>query len=372
MPRKVLLAVAALVLLPLTALIAFIAYSWATNLDPRPVELAELSCDPTAPPLRPGQELSVMSWNVQYMASKNYTFFYDLMDGSGPDTRPSREHIEQTLREVARVIVEEDPDVILLQEVDEGAGRTDLEDQTARLLELLPDDYVCRAEAFYWRADFVPDPNIMGPVGMKLVTLSRHRIDGATRVALAEVPKDPVTQLFFLKRAVLSTTLAVAGSSKGFAVLNTHLAAFAQGDDTMQRQVDQVAALTASREQTHRGWVAGGDFNLLAPPSSLEAGPNPSFGRLSAGEQAYYNPTTELLTMYAAGHQSVPPLELINGPEAEEAHTFFPNNRAEGPDRTLDYIFMPKSMRLVDGHVRRGDTLAISDHLPVVAKVVVP
>ena len=312
-----------------------------------------------------------MSWNVQYMASKNYTFFYDLLDNSGPDSRPSPEHIDETLREVARVIVDEDPDVILLQEVDEGAARTDREDQTRRLLELLPRDYRCHAETFYWRADFVPDPHIMGPVGMKLVTLSRYRIEGATRVALAEVPKDPVTQLFYLKRAVLSVTLAVEGSRRGLAVLNTHLAAFAQGDDTMARQVAQIDALMKDRTETHRGWIVGGDFNLLAPPEDLGATQSPSYTRLPEIERSYYNPTTELTSLYAAGHSSVPTLAQING--GDPAHfTFFPNNRADGPDRTLDYVFTPASMRQVEGYVRKNDTLAISDHLPVIAVVEVP
>ena len=97
-------------------------------------------------------------------------FFYDLPGGKGPDKRPSKEDIAATLNEVARVIREENPDIILLQEVDDNARRTDYQDQLALLLELIPADYKFHASAFYWQSPFVPHPKIMGKVGMKLST----------------------------------------------------------------------------------------------------------------------------------------------------------------------------------------------------------
>jgi endonuclease/exonuclease/phosphatase (EEP) superfamily protein YafD len=43
-----------------------------------------------------------------------------------------------------------------------------------------------------------------------------------------------------------------------------------------------------------------------------------------------------------------------------------------GPDRTLDYIFFADTMTMVNGYVRQADTLAISDHLPLVAEFKLP
>jgi len=132
------------------------------------------------------------------MAGKNYVFFYDLLDNSGPDGRPSPEDIAKTLKEVARIIQDENPDVILLQEVDDGAKRTDYEDQLASLLPLLPKEYACYASAFYWKASFVPHPRIMGAAGMKLSTISKYKMTEAVRHQLALIPADPLTQQFNL------------------------------------------------------------------------------------------------------------------------------------------------------------------------------
>jgi len=56
-------------------------------------------------------------------------------------------------------------DVVLLQEIDDGAARTDYNDQLARLLPLLPPEYVCHTTAFYWKAAYVPHPRIHGGAG---------------------------------------------------------------------------------------------------------------------------------------------------------------------------------------------------------------
>jgi len=132
-----------------------------TAFNPAAIQPERVFRNGSEPLLEPGQKVKIMSWNVQYMAGKNYMFFYDLLDGSGPDRRPSAEDITSTLKEAALVIRRENPDIVMLQEVDDNARRTDYEDQLARLLELLPADFKFHASAFYWQSSFVPHPKIM-------------------------------------------------------------------------------------------------------------------------------------------------------------------------------------------------------------------
>lgn len=334
-----------------------------TTFHPPEVSQEEVACPADAPRLEAGQPVKVLTWNVQFMAGKDSVFWFDLPDESGPDERPSPEQIDETLAEVAQVIDAEQPDVVLLQEVDDGADRTDGEDQLALLLDELGTSYPCHASSFYWRAAFVPHPRIMGSVGMKLSTLSRYRVDGATRHQLAQMPNDPLTRQFDLRRAILETRLPVAGAPD-LVVLNTHLDAFAQGSDTMQRQVAEARQLVDGLTEQGLPWVLGGDFNLLPPGAQYD--------ELGPDQQGYYAPDTELEVLTDA-YPSVPSVQQADGPDAAEWFTHFPNDPAvDGPDRTIDFLFHAPQLDLGGHDVLQDDTLHISDHLPVVATYELP
>jgi endonuclease/exonuclease/phosphatase family metal-dependent hydrolase len=341
--------------------IGLAATAWLMTYHPDPLEPAPITCPEDAPLLAPGQTLRVLSWNVQYMAGKGHVFFYDVMGGEGPDERPTRADIEATLQGVARVIRDENPDIVLLQEIEHGSSRTDHEDQIARLLGELPADYRCHTSAYYWKSTFVPHPRIMGAVGMKLAILSKYRLSRAVRHQLPEAPSDPVTKLFSFKRAILEAGLPIAGSERELAVLDTHLDAFAQGSDTMQRQVDMVTRLLDQMSASGQHWLIGGDFNLLPPGAA-------AYERLKEHEQAAYLPETELRALFER-HQVVPGAAEIGGPDAARWFTHFPNDpRVGAPDRTIDYIFFSGNIELGQRQVRQHDTLTVSDHLPIVVE----
>jgi len=342
---------------------ASIALVRLSTFHPADEEPSAVTCSPNAPTLRPGQTVKILTWNVQFMAGKNHVFFFDVRDGSGPDERPSAEDVERTLDEVARVIREEDPDVVLLQEVDDGAKRTDYRDQLALLMRRLGKEYPCHCSAFYWKAWYVPHPRIRGAVGMKLSVLSKFKMKGATRHQLPRKPEDVVTRQFSLQRAVLEVHMPVSGS-RDFVVLNTHLDAFAQGTDTMEQQVTQVTVILDGLTREGTQWVIGGDFNLLPPGQA--------YASLPKEQQAYYNERTESTPLFEA-YQAVPSREETNGLDLAYWFTHFSNDPAvKAPDRTIDYLFMPRSLALIEHHVRQHDTLRISDHFPVVAIVRIP
>lgn len=336
---------------------------WATTYHPEAVQPERMVCAATASVLEPGQTVKVLSWNVQYMAGKQYVFFYDLFDGSGPDERPSPGEITKTFNEVARVIRSENPDIILIQEIDDGSKRTDYENQLARLLSLLPAEYSCYSDSYYWKASFVPHPRIMGKVGMKLAVISKYKIGAATRYQLELIPADPVTKQLNFKRAVLEVRFPVQGA-KDFVVMTTHLDAFAQGSNTMERQVAQVRSLLDGLSAAGNPWIIGGDFNLLPP--------GPSYTLLPSDQRVYFNETTEL-SLITDRYRSVPSLSEINGPARDAWFTHFPNDpAAKNPDRAIDYLFMSDTVKIGKHYIRQKDARAISDHFPLVAEIVLP
>jgi endonuclease/exonuclease/phosphatase family metal-dependent hydrolase len=338
----------------------FSALVWFSTYHPAQIETIPVYSRGPAPELQPGQSIKIMTWNIQYLAGKNYVFFYDLLDGSGPDERPSAKDIALTLNEVVRVIRDEGPDILLLQEVDCGAKRTDYRDQLSDILNKLPHEYCCYTSAYYWKAAFVPHPRIMGAVGMKLAVISKYRISRAIRHQLPVMPDDIFTRQFNFKRAVLEARLPVSGEGE-FAVMSTHLDAFAQGNNTMERQVVMVRSLLDSLENKDVPWAIGGDWNLLPPGQAYE--------RLDPGQRAYYKPKTELAPFFER-YLAVPSVGEADGDSASMWYTYFTNDPAvTAPDRTLDFLFFSRRLLLGRHYVRQFDTRKISDHFPVAAEV---
>lgn len=330
---------------------------------PEPLEEMKVHCSEDAPELQPGQKIKVLNWNVQYLAGKKYVFWYDTSDGSGKDIRPETAEIKKTLQELLRVLKDEKPDIVLLQEVNVDAKNTDYMDQVQAIVSGLPDEYNCYTSAYYWKADFVPDPNVMGSVGMKLLTISRYKIDSARRHQLSLMPMDIISSQFYLKRAVLEATLPVTDRPP-LVAMNTHLDAFAQGTNVMQDQVAEVAEILKANSEEGQEWIIGGDFNLLPPGWDRS--------QLHKNDQLFYQEDSEISVLFSEFQSSVSEEEL-NGPGQANFYTHFPNSYVvDAPDRTIDYIFYSEGLKQNSYRVRSEDTKNISDHLPMIGEYTLP
>ena len=331
---------------------------WTITFHPPPQQAEPVVCPEQAPTLTSGQRLKILTYNVQFMAGKGYWFWYE----GGPDERPSSADIDRTLREVARVIMEERPDLVLLQELDDGSKRTDNEDQLARLLDLLNDEYPCYTTAFYWQADFVPHPNIMGSIGQKIAILSRYKLAEATRYQLPSVEADLVTQGFLPKRAYLEAHLPLEAGTD-LKVLTTHLEVASEGAEIKKAEVAQLMDHLSQLESSDQPWLLGGDFNLL-PPGQWE--------QLAPEQQDGFRQDSELRPLVET-YAALPTPADATGQDRQDWLTMFLNDPAlEAPDRSVDYIFYDRDLALEEVYVRQGDTWEISDHLPVIAVFRVP
>ena len=329
----------------LAVFLALSAVFYLSTYHPEDVQEEPVVCPADAPVLEPGQTVKVLSWNVQFMAgNQNNHFFFD----GGKDPWPSRETIDAVIQKVADVICDENPDIILLQEVDDGAERTFHDDQLKRLLEKLPKDYACRSSAFYWKAAFVPHPSIMGSVGMKLSIVSRYKIEKTFRHALSPIPADSfIVRHLKPKRAAHEALMPVKGGAP-LHVINVHLTAFAQGTDVRKRQTAQVTGILDAVEKRGRAGFAAGDFNLTPPPGS------------------------DIQPLFDAFH-AVPSLENLGSDDNEKWLTHMATReKIKVPDKTIDYMFFTRNISVGRTHVRRKDALDVSDHLPVTAFFEVP
>ncbi|WP_430446849.1 MAG: endonuclease/exonuclease/phosphatase family protein [Pseudomonas piscis] len=353
-----LLRVTLLSLLLIGLVLAGLIYSLTWR--PQAKETLAVSCSAEAAPLVPGQALKVMTWNLQYLAGKRYVFWND--QAHGQDERPTLEDMAFSLDEVARVIRDEQPDLVLLQEVDDNAKASAYQDQLKLLQERLADLYPCSTRAYDWKADFVPSVHILGSVGRQLATLSRYRIEHAERLQLPVADHNFISRQFLPRDALLLSYLPLNDGGQ-LAVLNTHLERAQQAGETQDRQVAAIARTLDKLEGRGTPWLIGGDFNLL---------PLGQYRRLDENQRTPYSADSPLHLLWDK-YPMIPSNTQASG--ADRAHwlTHYPNDPGlDGPDRTVDYLFYSPRLKRVESRVRQDDTLRISDHLPVLARFLLP
>ncbi|WP_257255548.1 MULTISPECIES: endonuclease/exonuclease/phosphatase family protein [unclassified Endozoicomonas] len=306
-----------------------------------------VQCSGTPEKLEAGQSIKVMTWNVQFLAGGIYELW------TAPKKREALTLDKQlsVFQQITDLIEEENPDVLLLQEVDVDP-RVRM-NQIQWFKDALPARFHCSTYTGYSYLKGRASTNIRKePGGLNLLTFSRFAIESTVRHDLPAIPDQSLFPLT-TRRALLETRINLGAES--LTVINTHLDAFAQGLDIMQRQVEQLDKRLGQIGASSL-WVTGGDFNLI-PPGQYE--------HLNDSEQFWYQKHSEL-SVLTDKYPVVPSPKQASG---EEKRLWFTNKtRPElGLDRTLDYLFHSAKLDLVKARVVQKAE-ALSDHLPVVAE----
>ncbi|MBA1271744.1 endonuclease/exonuclease/phosphatase family protein [Stutzerimonas azotifigens] len=305
-------------------------------------EPATVSCTAQAPQLLAGQALKVMTWNVQgFTGSREQRS--DASRGERRAERVDAAEVAANLAEVARIVHEESPDLLLLQEVHDGDGATARQNQLAQLQQALGDFYPCSSEAFHRKARWLPDPRESGPIGVKLALLSRFHIDAAERVQLPTEPGNWLSAPFAAKPALLITELPMRGGAI-LTVATTRLDSALEGNAL--GQATEIGRLMADWQNAHRHWLVAGDWNL---PYSAEG-------------------QTLALPENLSPFRQVPRLGEIAGPGQRQWATFQRGEELQ----VFDHLFHGDSLKRLEASVRQQGTAGLSNHRPLMVRLLLP
>jgi len=213
--------------------------------------------------LRKGNQISVLTFNIGYCGlDKGQDFF---MDGGTMSRSSSSEQTLSNLKSITKILVEEKPSFLMLQEVDLRSTRSFKIDQLQYLTEFLPQ--YSSSFGLNYKVPWVPVPikNPMGAVHSGIVNFSRFRVDSSTRYQFPGKEKWP-TQLFELDRAFVESRTSVEGG-KELIVINSHLSAFDEGGKIRAQQLQFLRNYIIKEYNNGNYVIAGGDWNHELPES---------------------------------------------------------------------------------------------------------
>lgn len=221
----------------------------------KPEKIEELTKIEGSKSLKLEDSFSVMTFNIGYAGlGKDQDFF---MDG-GKMVRPEqKENVEENLKGIEQVFQRENPDFLLLQELDINSKRSyninEKESVEAKLKKdgVFAPNFVC---------EYVPFPlPTIGKVESGVATFSQYSSEKATRISLPVSFKWPV-RMANLKRCLLKTRFPIVGTDKELVIFNAHLEAY---DDGEGKKEQTKIMLEVMEEEYEKGnyVIAGGDFN---------------------------------------------------------------------------------------------------------------
>ncbi len=302
-----------------------------------------------------------MTYNVKYGGAR-LRFFWEC---NGTRTLLTEGEVRANLDALAARIAAEAPDVVLLQEVDTARSkRSAYVDEVQYLL-----DRVGLNEGAYasqWKADYVPSDG-EGPIDSGNAVLSRWPIAEATRYALPLIgDSSALTRYFYLKRNVLEVRVAVPDVGDLW-VLATHAEAFSD-DGTKRLHIDRLKELMDVRAASGGRVVGGGDLNEIPPTSPVREGFPEDAGCTDARFEpdGYAGEETWLDGLYGAYEPDVGPAAF--GLDPQPWYTFVGDERYP-LNRKIDHLFT--SGTWATARVLQ-DAILLSDHVPIVAELVVP
>lgn len=248
--KRSLAAIAALPLVACTPL----AKDWPARED-YPILEADTHTEPDADPTH----LRVIAWNIKFGAARIDFWF----DGWGDRVVMSETEVLGNLENLATVVAEFDPDLLLMEEIEVGSKRSAYVDMVDWFLNDAELGYNYAAYVPNWQVAYVPDHGL-GKVDMGNALLSKYPITRNTRIDLGPIEEqDGLTKFFYLDRCILEAEVEIAGET--YTVLVNHPDAYAS-DGTKLRQLQQTFDEAAAIDGNV---IVGGDLNAI-PPGTIQ------------------------------------------------------------------------------------------------------
>ncbi len=234
----------------------FIGWLSIVEYKPDPVMELEITRTSDGSKIQPNEDLNVLLWNIGYAGLGKASDFF--MDGGKSVKSADRETFTSYLNGIKNFLEEQNPDLVMLQEVDTDSSRTYSTNEAEILAQ---GNYV---HALNYSCPFVPYPMPpMGKINSGILTTTEYEIDRAERIALPcpfSWPKSTAN----LKRCLLVSYMPIEGSDKELVLVNLHLEAYDDGEG----KIAQTKMLREFVEQEYAKGnyvIAGGDFNQTFP-----------------------------------------------------------------------------------------------------------
>lgn len=253
--KKVLKSIAYLFLILIIAFVCMIVYLMVTEYKPKNIEEVAIAGS-SKDKIKLEEDYKVMTWNTGYGGLDKDTDFF--MDGGKMVNPISKEHVENALEGIANEIKKQNPDLILLQEVDSDSQRTFHINEVA-----FYDKNFNGASTFTYnyKVNFVPFPlPPMGKINSGIYTNSKFVIEDSYRYQQPIPHKWPV-KLANLKRGFNASYLPIDGSDKKLVLVNVHLDAYESGSNGRLAQTKQIIAFMTEEYNKGNYLIVGGDFN---------------------------------------------------------------------------------------------------------------
>ncbi len=310
----------------------------------------------------PKKTIKVMTWNIRFGVARSNFFG----DGCGDRVIFTKKEVTAGLEGLANKINLEDPDILLLQEVDVQSKKTGYIDQAQWLLNNTNMNY--GAYASMWEAQVILADGL-GRVNTGNLILSKWELKDAERYQLElRGDQDALTKYFYLRRNVIKAKVNM--SSAPFYAVNTHLTAFAT-DDTKLKHINGFKTILDGIVADGHNFIAGGDLNELPPNASKidycleDQCENESYHSDKTPqhkEGAYFAPEITWLSDLYKTYKPAISLEEYGSQELKH-FTHSPDDNLI-LDRKLDYLWTNTSWSSGTTH---QEATKLSDHIPVSA-----
>lgn len=349
MKKKILIALAVIIAIPLVLAGGYLAYAFlAYSRVPDNQELTVANNGSVA--VKTGEELSVVSWNLGFGAySNDYTFF---MDGGQYSRAFSKDAVKANIAGAAAILKTVRPDFMLLQEIDTDSTRS----YHVNEKDLLCQDFASYGSVFAFNYNspylFYPLGDPIGKSVSGILTLSQAQIESSLRRSL---PVETGFMKFLDLDRCYSVTELPMDNGKTLCLYNLHLSAYTS-DGTIATEQLKLLLKDMSREYEAGNYViAGGDFN-----KDLYGDSGAIFG-VSGSDFTWAQPfPTELLPKELA---------LIDSLNREDPipscrNTDIPYTKGKSFVLTVDGFIVSANVSVSGAHVL-DEGFRYSDHNPV-------
>ncbi len=203
-----------------------------------------------------GTVCTAVTYNLGFGAYlPDYSFF---MDGGTESRCASAESAADTIRDAAALALEQQPQLVLLQEVDTYATRSWHVDQLALVDEAFSGYdrvFACNYHSAYL---FYPFHQPIGASNSGIVTLSGFPVKSALRRSLPV--ENGLGQLLDLDRCYSISRIPIS-DGRELAVFNVHLSAYSNDEAVLEGQIRMLMGDLEKEVRAGNPVLCGGDFN---------------------------------------------------------------------------------------------------------------